>query len=142
MIAAIILSADCRQTRDEENDLRRIRQKMREAVDVLSEENFGLVEFGVPEPWENENVAWIISRGREAIPFLVEALESGNPVKVGYAAYCLELMRANQGEEAALKKLKILQAIKGADDYRLSFAVNCLRDYLRSIADGRDHGDR
>jgi len=50
--------------------------------------------------------------GEDAIPLLVEALDSRDPVKVAYAAYCLNRLRAEEGIEAAERALRRVQALE------------------------------
>jgi len=51
----------------------------------------------------------LISYGEEAVPSLIEALNSENPVCVGHAAYCLKEIGTSRGvpeAEAALDRLR------------------------------------
>jgi len=103
--------------------------ELRKCVDALSEESFGTMDLGTPAPFQNENVTYIISQRKKAIPLLVNALKDGDCVKVGYAAYCLMLMKASEGSTIARQKLAELHT---SDDisYKRYFAMNCLEDYL------------
>ena len=83
-------------------------------------------------PYRTPNVEFIVSRGEVSIPLLVEALSSDNLVKVCYAAYCLELMQAQEGKATAQRTLKRVHALTAPSAYKPS-AINALEDYLETL---------
>lgn len=105
-----------------------------EALDSLDLEVFGAWDLGVPWPMTTANVELIIS-DRGAIPALVAALNSDQPVRVGNAAYCLQLMRAKEGINTASLRLQALDR-DAKQEYRSLFARKCLDCYLEGMPKG------
>jgi hypothetical protein len=107
-------------------------KKLKQAVDSLSDEDFGVVRLGTPHPYRSRNVDYIIQVGRPSIPLLVEALKSGDNVKVGYAAFCLHELNAPEGLVIARQRTIEIRACEDKL-YRKAFALNCLQDYLDAV---------
>jgi len=128
---ALVLSG-CTSTADKQKTTGSPDCAIQKAVDALEKEPFGAIDLGTPSPFETSNVKRIIS-DPSAVPALVSAISSDQLVKVGYAAYCLELMQAPNGIKAARLKLQSLQDV-GQPDYRRFFARNCLSEYIDAVS--------
>jgi len=81
------------------------REAMVAAIRKLADQGYGLVLLGTPGPMRTEVVNTILSYGNAAVPDLVISLEGRNLVQVGYAAFCLELLRSEEGLGAARQRL-------------------------------------
>jgi hypothetical protein len=104
-------------------------EELRRRVDALSEQGFGWASLGVPDPTRTEDVDYIVRQGRKAVPLLIEALKSGDDVKVGYAAFCLELMKSPEGLDTAKHRLAAIARTEESN-WKKTFARNCLEQYL------------
>lgn len=95
---------------------------------ALAEEPFAGGDLGTPFRARSDNIDRIVC-DRRTVPFLVQAIASELLQRVGFAAYCLQLMKARDGVEAARSRLRSLQDSK-EPIYLVAFAHNCLRDYV------------
>jgi hypothetical protein len=81
-----------------------------------------------------DNTEYVISRKKEAIPLLIEALnQKDKPVLVGYAAYCLRRLASDQGSEAAARAKSELSKRNQDLTYEQRFALGELAEYLESL---------
>jgi hypothetical protein len=103
--------------------------ELKDRVNALSLQEFGPASLGCAEPWRTADVDYIVRQGDRAVPFLIRALESRDHVRVGYAACCLELMGSADGLNAAKQRLAGV-AKQDEDDWKKTFASNCLEEYL------------
>ena len=97
----------------------------------LGEAPLGSVHLGAAKPQRNDITEELIGYRETAVPALVKALGSDNPVQVGYAAYCLQRMRIDTGVPAAKRALdKFMQKTKPYATIEVRFAILGLRDYI------------
>ena len=90
-----------------------------------------VVELGSGVAIRTPEVNAVLSRGGTAIPALRAALRSENPVLVGYAAFCLEQLGAQEGKEEAQAALGRFEASTSTFD--TDFAVGALKSYLQAL---------
>ena len=76
-------------------------------------------------------IHYIVGQGDKGVPLLIEALQSEDCVKVGYAAYCLEQIGSIDGVDTARKRLAEISK-SNEPHYKKAFARNCLEEYLMS----------
>lgn len=107
---------------------------VKERIDALSGESLGTISSGRGYAHPTDNTEFIISHKEAAIPLLVDALnDEKEPMKIGYAAYILRRLQADEGIDTATNAYKKLSA-KGPDmSVEERFAVGELMDYLKEV---------
>jgi hypothetical protein len=104
-----------------------------ERIRTLGPDGPLIVSFGLLTPGDTEDTIYIIARGKESVPYLVEALNGTNAINVGYAAYCLRKIRSAEGKAAAEKALLKWEPEFGRTSAS-DFVVDQLSVYLKSTA--------
>jgi hypothetical protein len=109
--------------------------------------------LGVQSAFHPEDVTYIIGRGTDSVPFLIELLHGTNEVAVGNAAYCLEEIGSRESKGVAKARLSQLNELsaeleahswkeelisRGSDGSvswgRREFAIAMLSNYVESVS--------
>lgn len=107
---------------------------LKQRVSALEHERLGPSSLGAAVAMPTDNTEYVISRKKEAIPLLIEALnQKDKPVLVGYAAYCLRRLASDQGSEAAARAKSELSKRNQDLTYEQRFALGELAEYLESL---------
>jgi len=97
----------------------------------LCDAPLGFASLGAVSPAKSKITDQLIAYGDEAVPYLVDALASENPVQVGYAAYCLREIGARNGILEAESATNRLQAFQTKTP-EVRFALSNLEAFLSS----------
>jgi hypothetical protein len=107
---------------------------VKERIDALRGESLGTSSLGKTSAHPTENTEFIIAHKEAAIPLLVDALnDEKEPMKIGYAAYILRRLQADEGIDTATNAYEKLSAKGPAMSVEERFAVGELMDYLKEV---------
>jgi hypothetical protein len=112
------------------------RSRVDKLVEDLGDVPFGPMSLGAARPYPNDITEELIGFRELAVPALVRALEGENPVRVGFAAYCLQRMKIDTGVPAA--KIAMQRYMKKTKPYasiEVRFAILGLREYISVFED-------
>ena len=134
LIAASLLGMSCvgccARSASTESDIQ-------EHIDNLRRTVPPVYESGRFIPLPTPDTESLVSYGEEAVPFLVKAITPEEPLRAGYAAWCLERLDSPVGSDQARRCLHQLEqepCIRDdtADALHIEFAIGALRSYLVS----------
>ena len=108
---------------------------IRGLIQDLGDAPLGVISLGAARPAKSTTTDRLISYGGKAVPLLVQALASENPVQVGYAAYCLREIGASRGISEAESAARRLQALQ-TKTVEVRFALTELEAFLSSAKGG------